>query len=153
MHRTIPFLLVLPLLGCATVDRAPAERCAELAKLEPPHRHEPAHHVPPDYPETAGRNGVEGDVEVAISVDADGAVEDVRVIDADPPGVFERAARRAVAKWRYCPADMIEYPSELRVTIPFRVTGTQSRAPLHAGWAVQDMMRAAPAGPMCASGR
>jgi protein TonB len=37
-------------------------------------------------------------------VDAEGATRDVRVVSAEPSGIFNRAAVEAVKRWRYAPA-------------------------------------------------
>ena len=74
----------------------------------------------PAYPARARRRGIEGDVEIEIALDRTGAVVDVLILDARPPGVFERSVRRAVAGWRFqVPTD--EGPLRLRETIRFRL--------------------------------
>ncbi len=57
----------------------------------------------PLYPIEAHERGVEGWVDVAFTVLASGRVADPRVLGADPPGVFNRAALDAVKHWRYRP--------------------------------------------------
>lgn len=59
---------------------------------------------PPRYPPQARADGVEGAVVLQLLVGEDGRVEDVRVVSATPPGVFEAEARRAVRRWRLQPA-------------------------------------------------
>ena len=59
--------------------------------------------VPPQYPRRALRNGVEGYVIVSFTVMPDGSVKDPRVIEANPPGVFDQAAIGAVLKFKYKP--------------------------------------------------
>ena len=39
-----------------------------------------------------------------LAIDSNGRVTAVEVIESDPPGVFERAARRAARRLRYQPA-------------------------------------------------
>lgn len=60
--------------------------------------------VPPPYPRDAALNGIEGWVRMAIEIDAAGRVVDVRVIQAEPAGVFEQTAVRAVRRWTWKPA-------------------------------------------------
>lgn len=55
----------------------------------------------PEYPPHARG---EGWVLVRFDVSAAGAVENARVVDAAPRGVFEGAALRAIGRWRYRPA-------------------------------------------------
>ena len=47
---------------------------------------------------------VEGVVRVAYDVTVDGTVENARVVESNPPGVFDAAALDAVRKWRFHPA-------------------------------------------------
>ena len=57
----------------------------------------------PVYPAVAVRERIEGFVELSYSVGPDGRVIDLRVVRAEPRGVFEQAAIQAVASWRYAP--------------------------------------------------
>lgn len=58
---------------------------------------------PPFYPRTARVRRRQGFVEVEFTVDKEGGVRDIRVIGADPPGLFERAAKRAISRWKFEP--------------------------------------------------
>lgn len=62
--------------------------------------------VSPDYPPAALARNLQGWVQVQFSVGATGLVQNAKVVKADPPGVFDQAALRAIARWRYNP--MIE---------------------------------------------
>jgi protein TonB len=57
----------------------------------------------PIYPAAAKAAGLEGWVRVRYAVGADGAVGNPQVVEAAPEGVFDAAARAAVARWRYAP--------------------------------------------------
>lgn len=59
--------------------------------------------VPPEYPYSAKRQGVTGVVEVKALVGADGNVQSVSVVSANPKGVFEDAVLVAVRKWKFKP--------------------------------------------------
>lgn len=59
--------------------------------------------VPPNYPQRALASGIEGEVTLAFTITADGRVDNLRVTDAQPPGVFDREARRAASRWRFAP--------------------------------------------------
>lgn len=61
----------------------------------------PVSTVEPDYPREALLDRREGWVDLDVSVNADGSVEDVQVVEASPRRVFERAAVRAVSKWQF----------------------------------------------------
>ena len=55
----------------------------------------------PEYPSRALNRGIEGFVDLAFDITAAGATSNIRVIQAQPQGVFERAAIRALEKWKY----------------------------------------------------
>jgi protein TonB len=59
--------------------------------------------LPPQYPPRALMRGIEGHVTVSFVVDGRGLVQDVDVVDAEPEGYFEEAARAAVQRWRFRP--------------------------------------------------
>lgn len=59
--------------------------------------------VSPVYPRRALTRGIEGHVLLEFTVTKSGAVEDPRVIEADPPGIFDRAAIQAALKFKYKP--------------------------------------------------
>jgi len=55
----------------------------------------------PNVPEVAWQNKISGWVLVAFRVTGDGSTTDVRVMDANPRGVFEEKVVAAVEDWRY----------------------------------------------------
>lgn len=59
--------------------------------------------VAPAYPQRAVTRGIEGYVLLEFTVDQTGRVEAPKVVESDPPGVFDREALRAVLKFRYKP--------------------------------------------------
>jgi protein TonB len=59
--------------------------------------------IPPEYPQRAAAKGVEGFVVLRFIITETGEVEAPEVMRAEPPGYFESAARRAVARWKYQP--------------------------------------------------
>ena len=58
---------------------------------------------PPEYPMSAQSNKVEGFVLLRFTVTETGAVADPEVLRSDPAGIFDRAAIRAVLRWKYQP--------------------------------------------------
>jgi protein TonB len=56
-----------------------------------------------DYPERALAQKIEGTVEIGFVVTPKGSVADVKVLDAHPKGVFEKAATNAVSRLKYKP--------------------------------------------------
>ncbi len=59
--------------------------------------------VAPIYPRRAQTRGIEGYVLLEFVVMTSGAVRDPVVIDAKPPGIFDRAAIQAALKFKYKP--------------------------------------------------
>ena len=59
--------------------------------------------VKPDYPQRALRRNIEGWVVVQFTITPAGTVKDAKVVDAEPKGLFEEAALKAIARWRYNP--------------------------------------------------
>jgi TonB family protein len=59
--------------------------------------------VEPSYPERARRAGIEGTVELEVSISANGDITDIQVVRSLPLGVSEAAAD-AVRRWKYRPA-------------------------------------------------
>jgi TonB family protein len=55
------------------------------------------------YPERALAAGVEGSVRLEFTVTAQGTVEDIKVLSAEPPRYFESAAKTALAQYKYQP--------------------------------------------------
>ena len=84
-----------PYLGDMLADSGPGVMLArDLTPLVTP---------PPFYPRKARVRRKEGYVEVEFTVDKQGGVRDIRVIAANPPGLFERAAKRAIGRWKFEP--------------------------------------------------
>jgi periplasmic protein TonB len=59
--------------------------------------------INPEYPTRARERGIEGWVQVEFTITAAGTVSDAKVVDADPKGLFERAALEAIGRWKYNP--------------------------------------------------
>ena len=66
------------------------------------------HHEPPDFPETALRQGIkEATVFIQVLIDLHGRVKHPHVLQCSHAGLgFETAALKAVKRWRYEPAEM-----------------------------------------------
>ncbi len=75
----------------------------------------------PVYPYKARQRNLEGYVRVKLLVRADGTVGEVSVIDAEPKGLFDSAALKAVPQWRFQPGviDGQAVPSWVVTTIRF----------------------------------
>ncbi|MEX2122473.1 MAG: energy transducer TonB [Woeseia sp.] len=59
--------------------------------------------IAPEYPPRALNRGIEGWVQVQFTITATGAVKDAVVVAAEPPRLFDEAALRSIARWRYNP--------------------------------------------------
>ena len=75
----------------------------------------------PVYPYKARQRNIEGFVKVKMLVRADGTVGEVSVLDAQPKGLFDSAALKAVPGWRFQPGviDGQAVPSWVVTTIRF----------------------------------
>ena len=59
--------------------------------------------VDAEYPPRARQQGIEGWVELEFTITPVGTVDDVKVLAAQPPYIFDRAAVNAVRRYRYNP--------------------------------------------------
>lgn len=59
--------------------------------------------IAPDYPPRALSRGLEGWVQVQFTITATGMVRDPMVVNAEPRNIFDDAALKAIARWRYNP--------------------------------------------------
>jgi periplasmic protein TonB len=100
-------------LGAADVDGAVAHLSPSIDVNRALHRFAmtegsdrdviPLVRIPPDYPPRALARGLEGWVEVQFTITPIGTVTNAKVVQADPPEVFNDAALKAIARWRYNP--------------------------------------------------
>ena len=93
--RALPLIAALP----DAADRV------QVAASELPAR---VHVVPPTYPQRAMSARIQGNVELQYSIAADGSVRDVRVLHAQPDGVFDAAAQAALSQWRFEPSAHVD---------------------------------------------
>jgi TonB family protein len=66
------------------------------------------------YPMRASSRGIEGSVDLVFDVDLKGSVVGVEVVDAKPPGVFDRAAINYIRGRQYDPATRNGKPTTFR---------------------------------------
>ncbi|MEM9494197.1 MAG: energy transducer TonB, partial [Myxococcota bacterium] len=83
----------------------------------------PRNRITPEYPAKARQRGVQGHVLLKIKVSERGDVERVKVVDAEPPGVFDMVAVAAIRQWTFDPATYKGEPVAISVQqrIPFRL--------------------------------
>jgi periplasmic protein TonB len=60
--------------------------------------------VPAQYPEKARKKGITGFVLFNILISAEGNIEDIRVLESSPNGVFEQSATESLKNWKFEPA-------------------------------------------------
>lgn len=70
----------------------------------------------PNIPEYAWKNKIDGWVLVTFTVNLAGKVENVRVLDSQPPGVFDENVIAAVYDWIYDPVDMRARKAKVQLT-------------------------------------
>jgi TonB family protein len=133
-RRLAGSMLVATIIGCGTwaawaaqpAAAAPAAPKSVAAKSDAPFLTRITENdslPPPHYPE--GFLKVSGNVEIELSVDAKGNVKDVKVLKADPAGVFEQATIDAAMKWKVTPPMKNGVPVEgrYRTVVEFRMDG------------------------------
>ena len=87
-----------------TVDVAP--RCVATKSLS--------------YPTRARSRGLEGHVLFSMVVSAEGRLSEVTLLESEPPGVFDDAARGAIESMRCDPAQYQGRPVRVRIQKPVR---------------------------------
>jgi protein TonB len=85
--------------------------------------------VAAQYPDDAARNGIEGAVDLSLTISSRGDVHDVTVVHAEPSNIFNRAAIAAVRRWRYEPRTIDGIPVDARVQLrlTFKLDGEHAR--------------------------
>jgi protein TonB len=89
----------------------PASLAASLKRIR---------YTPPEFPSKALSQRLSGSVTVEYTVDTNGEPRDVRVVEATPPGVFDKAAIAAVKRWKYDPVLANGAPVEVPVRTSIR---------------------------------
>jgi protein TonB len=74
----------------------------------------------PKYPRLARQKHWEGVVWLMVDVSAAGLVDDLRIEQSCGHRVLDRAAHRAVSRWRFSPAKRDGLPVSSQVRIPVR---------------------------------
>jgi len=79
--------------------------------------------IPPFYPLNAKRRGIHGRVSVKFVVNEQGRVENVSIVKAQPPGVFDTTVMRCISGWRFKPGTVEGVPVKVwaETTIRFEL--------------------------------
>src|SRR4051794_24179943 len=102
LYYCVLLLLVSGGLNAQNSERPPAEGLAFTDVLFIPMAPPPSG-ATPGYPLDARRKSICGQVEAAVRIGLDGSVMEVKILKAEPPGIFDKAVLDAVRKWRYEP--------------------------------------------------
>ena len=91
----------------------------------------------PIYPQMALMRGIEGKVVIEFGLTADGGLRDLQVVHAEPTGIFDQAAMRAMRGWRYpAPrgsAEQRRYRQTMVFVLNAAMAGTRASSDAHAG--------------------
>ncbi|SMF20581.1 energy transducer TonB [Pseudobacteriovorax antillogorgiicola] len=83
--------------------------------------------IAPQMPRKARMRGIEGYVVASFTVTKSGSVSDVKIVEAKPPRIFNREAKRAILKWKYKPqivdGKAVEIPQTIR--LDFKLEGEE----------------------------
>lgn len=113
-----PDSLELPPMETMPFDINMVQDSFEIAQLDKPLIQ--VVKIQPVYPGRAKRRGIEGSVEVEFIVNESGIVEDISIIKADPPDIFDKSIINSVSKWRFEPGTIAGIPVRTRVRVPFQ---------------------------------
>ena len=102
-------------------DEAVTDSVMNAASVD--ERPRPMEQSRPVYPARARSKNIEGYVVLSMLIDKDGRVDGLKVLESEPPGVFDEAAMAAVEGWVFAPAKYKGMPVAMRATqrIPFKI--------------------------------
>jgi protein TonB len=70
--------------------------------------------VPPEFPAEATKKGISaGSVKAKLTIEADGKVSDVEIVEAEPKRVFDRAVKAALMEWKFEPGEKATHEVKL----------------------------------------
>ena len=76
--------------------------------------------ISPPYPFRARRMGIEGSVRIEFLVNEKGNVEKLKILNANPPNIFEQSVKRTVLSWRFKPGTLEGEPVKVRAMTTIR---------------------------------
>jgi TonB family protein len=121
-----------PAVGEVPLVPAPPAEPAYEAVIEPP-KLVPESYVLPVYPEAARKAGIEGEVILDVTVNANGSVGAVSVREGIPEcPALDESAQEAVREWKFEPATKDGKPIEMTVGVPLRFRLDEEEKPLKA---------------------
>lgn len=117
------FTMIAVLFALALSQHAWAEEQAAtpepvwFSSKEVDERAQPLQSIEPEYPAEALKKKIEGEVKLALKINARGVVEEAQVLEAKPPGVFEASARAVFLAARFAPAVKDGHSVQTRIVI------------------------------------
>lgn len=73
----------------------------------------------PIYPQMAMMSGLEGQVVIEFGLAGNGNLQNLRVVDSEPAGIFDQAAIRAMQGWKYAAPTAAAMQRRYRQTLKF----------------------------------
>ena len=118
---TGPLVLPSPAMETVTFGAPAMDDIFNTGDLDAPLT--PLVNIPPMYPLRAKRRSIEGWVKIKCIVNLQGLVENIEIVDAYPPGIFDQSAIRAFSAYRFKPGTVEGVPvtSRLEQTIRFEM--------------------------------
>ena len=92
------------MLSSLVIAKPPLPPEPMLAKTSVDKSLHPIVRVAPAYPVAAAKEGITGAVTLKYDIAEDGTPQNISVVNAEPEGIFNREAKKALAKWRYEPS-------------------------------------------------
>jgi bla regulator protein BlaR1 len=96
---SLPRLLAPTLADTSPLPSLPAARA--MPHILPAGELTPLHIRQPIYPQAALLHGEQGQVVIEFELAGDGTLQDMRVVQSEPVGIFDQAALRAMRGWKY----------------------------------------------------
>jgi protein TonB len=104
VRKFLTILICSTLISCAStqVDQNADQTVYQLDQVNAPSKW--IVHISPMYPKKALEEKIEGWVKMLAVITENGKVTEIKVLDSQPKGLFEKEAKRAFGKWLYKPA-------------------------------------------------
>lgn len=80
----------------------------------------PLFKIKPHYPLIAKHQKTEGALLMQFTVNPKGETQDIQIMKADPPGIFNDSALGAIRQWRFNPGYKNGKPVSVRVSLPLK---------------------------------
>ncbi|RHW76858.1 M56 family metallopeptidase [Colwellia sp. RSH04] len=105
--------------GLAKFDKIPASTSSlSVEQIKQPvwYEAEQVKTADPVYPSLAKRKGIEVEVKVNFTIDAQGSVKNIQFVQQNKVNYFKNSIRSAIKKWRFLPAKIGDKPVESQMS-------------------------------------